>query len=89
VATHEDPATVMQHRSDALYARLSGTAPSEQARPFMAESLRDHARATVEATGTSTRGMDTDQLFRAAMHTTFDFPGLLTGTGNRTLMAGY
>jgi len=79
----------MQHRSDALYARLSGTAPSEQARPFMAESLRDHARATVEATGTSTRGMDTDQLFRAAMHTTSDFPGLLTSTGNRTLVAGY
>jgi len=88
VATHEDPATVMQHRSDALYARLSGTAPSEQARPFMAESLRDHARATVEATGTSTRGMDTDQLFRAAMHTTSDFPGFLTSTGNRTLIAG-
>lgn len=89
VASHEDPATVMQHRADALFARVSGTAPTEQARPFMADSLRDHARAAVEATGTSTRGMDTDQLFRAAMHTTSDFPGLLTSTGNRTLMGGY
>ena len=32
VASHEDPATTMQHRSDALFARVSGTAPTEQAR---------------------------------------------------------
>jgi len=89
VASHEDPAITMQHRSDALFARVSGTAPSEDARPFMPYSLRDNARVAVEATGTSTRGMDTDQIFRAAMHTTSDFPGLLTSTGNRTLMGGY
>jgi len=89
VASHEDPATTLQHRSDALFARVSGTAPSEDARPFMPYSLRDNARVAVEATGTSTRGMDTDQIFRAAMHTTSDFPGLLTSTGNRTLMGGY
>ncbi len=89
VASHEDPATTMRHRADALHARVSGTAPTEQARPYMADSLRDHARAAVEATGTSTRGMDADQLFRAAMHTTTDFPGLLTSTGNRTLIGAY
>jgi HK97 family phage prohead protease len=89
VATQDDPATVMQRRADALYARWSGTSPSAEARPYMADTLRDHARAAVEATGVSTRGMDADQLFRAAMHTTSDFPNLLTGTGNRTLMAGY
>lgn len=89
VASHEDPATVMQHRADALYAGVSGTAPTEQARPYMADTLRDHARAAVEATGTSTRGMDADTLFRAAMHTTSDFPNLLTNTGNRTLMGAY
>jgi hypothetical protein len=33
--------------------------------------------------------MDADQLFRAAMHTTSDFPQLLISTGNRTLMATY
>lgn len=43
----------------------------------------------MEATGTGTRGMDADQLFPAAMHTTSDFPGLLTSTGNRTLMGAY
>jgi len=89
VASHEDPAITMQHRSDALYARVSGTATSERARPYMADSLRDHARAAVEATGTSMRGMDVDTLFRAAMQGQSDFPGLLIGTGNRMLMAGY
>ncbi len=86
---NDDPATVMARRAEALFARVSGTAPTEQARPYMADSLRDHARAAVEATGTSTRGMDADTIFRAAMHTTSDFPGLLTSTGNRTLMGGY
>lgn len=89
VATQDDPATIMARRSEALFARVSGTAPKPEAAPYMADTLRDHARAAVEATGQSTRGMDADQLFRAAMHTTSDFPNLLTGTGNRTLMAGY
>ena len=89
VATQDDPATVMARRADALFARVSGAAPKPEAAPYMADSLRDHARAAVEATGTSTRGMDVDQLFRAAMHTTSDFPGLLTSTGNRTLMGAY
>ena len=89
VASAEDPATVLTRRADALFARVTGAAPSPEARPFMADTLRDHARAMVEATGTSTRGMDSDQLFRAAMHTTSDFPALLTGMGNRNLMAAY
>lgn len=89
VATQDDPATIMARRADALFARVSGTAPKPEAAPYMADTLRDHARAAVEATGTSTRGMDADTLFRAAMHTTSDFPNLLTSTGNRTLMGGY
>jgi Mu-like prophage major head subunit gpT len=89
VGTQDDNATTMQRRADALYSRASGAAPSEEARPYMNESLRDMARACVEAGGVSTRTMDPDQLFRAAMHTTSDFPQLLTSTGNRTLMASY
>lgn len=88
-APNDDPAMIRTRREDALYSRVSGTAPSDDARPFMADTLRDHARASVEATGVSTRGMDPDTLFRAAMHTTSDFPQLLTGVGRRTLMAAY
>lgn len=86
---NDDPAVILTRRADALYARTSGVAPSDEARPFMGETLRDMARACVEATGVSTRAMDADQLFRAAMHTTSDFPQLLTSTGNRTLTAAY
>lgn len=86
---NDDRGVILTRRADALYSRISGAAPSAEARPFMGETLRDMARAAVEAAGTSTRGMDTDQLFRAAMHTTSDFPALLTSTGNRTLMTAY
>lgn len=89
LGSNDDPAVIRTRRADALYARVSGEAPSEEARPFMAETLRDMARACVEASGVSTRGMDADSLFRAAMHTTSDFPQLLTSTGNRTLMTAY
>ncbi|WP_353641373.1 prohead protease/major capsid protein fusion protein [Mesorhizobium sp. WSM2239] len=85
----EDPAVIRTRREEALYARVSGTAPTDEARPFMSDSLRDHARALVEAAGISTRGMDADALFRAAMHTTSDFPQLLTGVGTRTLTESY
>lgn len=85
----DDPAVIRTRREDALFARVAGTAPSDEARPFMADTLRDHARAMLESSGISTRGMDPDMLFRAAMHTTSDFPNLLTGVGRRTLMAAY
>ncbi|MDP3263912.1 MAG: Mu-like prophage major head subunit gpT family protein [Tabrizicola sp.] len=87
--SHEDPAATMQHRADALHARLTGAKPTDQAKPFMAESLRDMARAAVEASGQSTRGMDADTLFRSAIHGTSDFPNLLNATGNRVLMNAY
>lgn len=86
---NDDPTVTMTRRADALYARVSGEAPSDEARPFMGESLRDMARACVEASGVSTRAMEADTLFRAAMATTSDFPQLLTSTGNRTLMGAY
>ena len=89
VATQDDPATVMQRRTDALYARVSGTAPKPEAVPYMADTLRDHARAAVEVTGVSTRGMDADQLFRAAMHTASDFPNLLTGVNQHPILTPY
>lgn len=85
----EDPATRVRAMEEALHARVAGGTPTDAARPFMGHTLRDFARECVEARGQSTRGMDADQLFRAAMHTTSDFPNLLTGVGRRTLMASY
>jgi HK97 family phage prohead protease len=85
----EEPAARVCAMEEALHVRVAGGTPTDAARPFMGHTLRDFARECVEARGQSTRGMDTDQLFRAAMHTTSDFPNLLTGVGRRTLMASY
>src|SRR3546814_1664652 len=83
VASHEDPGALRVRREEALYSRVSGTAPTERAREFMADSLRDMARASVEAAGISTRGLSPDDLFTRA-HGTSDFPELLTGVGRRS-----
>ncbi len=84
----DDPTVRLRSMGEALDARLAGTAPSESARPFIGASLRDMAAECLRARGVSTRGMNPDELFRAA-HTTSDFPQLLQGVGARTLMASY
>ncbi|MDP3409029.1 prohead protease/major capsid protein fusion protein [Bosea sp. (in: a-proteobacteria)] len=84
----EAPEARIRAMGDALDARLTGTAPSEAGRQFSGASLRDLATECLHVRGISTRGMNPDALFRAA-HTTSDFPQLLQGVGNRTLMAAY
>ncbi|WP_051661351.1 hypothetical protein [Bosea sp. 117] len=84
----DDPAVRLRAMGEALDARLAGTAPPEAARPFIGASLRDMATDCLRARGISTRGMNPDELFRAA-HTTSDFPQLLQGVGARTLLASY
>ena len=78
-----------QRREDALFARMSGQTPEAHAREYMGESLRDHARAALTRNGITFAGMDNDQLFRAAAHSTSDFPNLLTSTANRVLQGAY
>lgn len=91
-APEADPAIQRRAMEDALSVRSGialDDARAEAARPFLGFSLRDFARASLEARGHSTVGMDPDALFRAALHTTSDFPQLLTGAGRRTLLASY
>ena len=86
----EDPNVVLTRSTDALAARVMGTAPSDESRPYMNYRLVDHARNLLDIRGETTRGMrDEEILTRAAQHTLSDFPNLLTGTGQRVLMAGY
>ena len=87
--SNDDPSVIVTRRADALYARVSGGAPKDEARQYMGDRLIDHARAVLGIRGISTVGMDQDAIFRAAMHTTSDFPQLLTSVGNRTLMPAY
>ncbi len=88
-AANDDPTVILTRREEALAARTMGTAPSDAARPYMGDTLRDHARAALHLRGVSTVGMGTEELFRAAMHTTSDFNSLLTGVGRQTLMPAY
>ena len=86
----DDPAVVLTRSTDALAARIMGTAPSDESRPYVNHRLVDHARNMLDIRGETTRGMrDEEILTRAAQHTLSDFPNLLTGTGQRVLMAGY
>lgn len=87
--SNDNAQQVVQRRGDALYARMTGEAPAEHAREFMGDTLRDHMRAMLTANGVSIAGMDTDQLIRAASHSTSDFPNLLTSTANRVLAQAY
>lgn len=85
---HTDPAAIRTRREEAIHARVSGAAPSEAAREFMDARLVDHARASLEAVGVSTRGMTADDIFTRA-HGTTDFPELMTGVGRRILVSTY
>lgn len=86
---NDDPNVILERRADALFARVNGTAPTDAARQYFSDGLAEHARAIVTMRGISTTGMDREQILRSAMHTTSDFPNLLTGVGNRTLMPAY
>lgn len=85
----DHPAQIITRQAEALAAHMSGTLPSEAARPFMAMGLHDFARDALARAGISTRGMGTEEMLTRAMHGTSDFPELLLGAGNRTLAAAY
>lgn len=67
-----------------------GTTPSDAARPFAHMGLQDFARDTLIRSGVSVAAMGREEMLtRAAMHTTSDFPELLTGAGNCVLANAY
>lgn len=86
---NDDPALNRSHQSEALACRMMGTAPSDAARPFMTLGLHDLAREALASSGVSVRNLGAEELLTRAMHTTSDFPQLLTGAGNRVLANAY
>jgi HK97 family phage prohead protease len=88
--SNDDPTVIMARRADGLTARVMGTAPKDEAREYVHESLASHARSILSMRGETVRGMnDESVLTRAAQHTLSDFPNLLSATGQRILVAGY
>lgn len=87
---HGAPDKLVERMADALHARLTGTAPTEAARPYMHRRLVDFASELLEVRGESVRMLAPDTILtRAGMHTSGDFPTLLTSTGNRMLLAAF
>lgn len=73
--------------SDALYARMSGTAPSDRAREFMGARMVDMARGLMEARGERVRWHSASQIVaRFGAHTTSDFPIVLGNAARRYLV---
>jgi hypothetical protein len=75
--------------AEALAARFNGPAPSNDAREFVHMRTVDMARYCLEQRGVPTRHLSQNQIVQRSLHTTSDFPALLTETGNRILRAGY
>jgi len=87
---HDDRAASRVHlMAEALCARFGGPAPSNDAREFLHLRVSDMARQCLDARGADTRLMAPHQLVQRALHTTSDFPGLLTESGTRFLRQGY
>ncbi len=85
-----DQAVIAERAAEGLAARMGGADPSAEARPFANMALIDHARAALEAAGTAgVRTMSREEILHRALHTTSDFPNLLTSAGNRVLMPAY
>lgn len=89
-ASGDDPAVIQTRMAEALACRMGGPEPSEAARQYTNMGLADMARESLTRSGTTGVGMlGREELLTRAMHTTSDFPNLLTSAGNRVLMPAY
>ena len=87
---HGAPEVQIERMSEALFCRMTGTAPSEAARPYIYKRCVDMAAALLTSRGERGVGvMSSDAILTRAMHTTSDFPQLLTSTGNRVLLGAF
>ena len=59
------------------------------AREYVASSLLDMAKETATRSGINTSGMSRSEIARRAMHSTSDFPLLLSNIANKSLLAAY
>jgi phage head maturation protease len=87
---NESPDVFTQRAGEALYCRAyPGEAPSEQARPFMGNTMVDMARESLRLRSISTTGLSPADIVKRALHTTSDFPNLLGNAANRSVRSLY
>lgn len=85
----DNPETFRTLASEALYARHSSHKPSDAARQYIGMTTLDIARECLRLRSLGTTGLSPALIIERALHSTSDFPALLTGTGDRALMAAY
>lgn len=87
---HTDPSQIQTRAADALAFRMAGGDLPEPSREFVNMSLRDMAADALQRAGVSTRGLSADDVFtRAAMHTTSDFPALVSNAMGKVAAQAY
>ena len=77
--------------SNALLHRYSPTLfpLSEPAREYRGMTLLEHAREFLSSAGVNVRGMSRDEIATRALHSTSDFPEVLSAVTNKTLRQAY
>jgi hypothetical protein len=73
----------------ALEARVGLRQWDDQAREYLASSLLDMGKEVLKRHGVSITGMSKSELAGRAMHSTSDFPILLSNIARKTLMSAY
>jgi phage major head subunit gpT-like protein len=79
---------LIERMSEALACRYTGQAPSEGAREWYGVPVSEMARECLVAAGFRVTTRNAAELVRLAL-TTSDFPGLLSGAGQRMLLTAY
>lgn len=86
----DQPDAFVRAAGEALYARQHPAHQlSEPARPWAYASTLDLARESLRRARQDATGWNAEETIRRALHTTSDFPALLTEGANRTLREGY
>lgn len=93
--TLDNPDFLARSIENALVARMTGKRPDGAATEFMGRTLLDMGAMLVQARGERPVWKNRDQLAQQVMtrsgglHSTSDFPNLLTSSGNRVLNEAY
>ncbi len=88
-ATVATGVTLTRAMSDAVFHRMAGGELAQDARQFRGMGMLRMAEELLGSSGISTRGMVPNEIAERALHSTSDFPALMSNAMNRRLRAAY
>jgi hypothetical protein len=83
-----DPEWRVRTIGEAIFSRMSGTAPSEAARPYVNLTMVELAKDCLRSSGLQTTGSPATIMERALLSTS-DLPAIMADSVNRTLRMAY